>query len=216
MSQDNKYIYENFYDLINSENDTENINQCDNNICLISYDKLLDNNIILSCGHKFNYFELFNEVKYQKTNRQYDNYKLKINDIRCPYCRQITNYILPYYKYYNLEKIIGVNWPEKYSIHNYDNNINKNYCQHLKCNNIGCVSELTKKCFCNKHTLYTQNQEYILLSQENKIKYNKLSKLKVEKLKEIIKTNKLKKSGIKEQLINFIILNISDIDDYIN
>ena len=58
--------------------------------CLITNEKLEYNNIELSCGHQFNYIPLYNEVKYQKTKKMLDNSQLKINEIKCPYCRTIT------------------------------------------------------------------------------------------------------------------------------
>jgi diphthamide synthase subunit DPH2 len=39
----------------------------DDNICLISKDKLHPNHITLKCNHKFNYIPIYKEVLYQKT-----------------------------------------------------------------------------------------------------------------------------------------------------
>ena len=89
------------------------LNEIDNNsnrndICLISNNKLENNYIKLDCGHCFNYIPLYNEVVYQKTKKILDNKYLKLNEIKCPYCRSKTNKLLPYYKYYNIKYIRGV------------------------------------------------------------------------------------------------------------
>ena len=42
----------------------------ENNICLITGDKLTDHSVELKCGHKFNYIPLYNDIK---------NHKLKFN-----------------------------------------------------------------------------------------------------------------------------------------
>ena len=59
-----KYIIEdniNFFDELNSDD-------CDpNNTCLIENKPLVDNFITLSCGHKFNYLPIYNEIIKQKT-----------------------------------------------------------------------------------------------------------------------------------------------------
>jgi hypothetical protein len=39
----------------------------DDNICLISKEKLHPNHITLTCNHKFNYIPIYKEVLYQKT-----------------------------------------------------------------------------------------------------------------------------------------------------
>tara|TARA_B100001769_G_scaffold219247_1_gene179180 strand:+ start:1258 stop:1941 length:684 start_codon:yes stop_codon:yes gene_type:complete len=211
-----KLLYTNDYELSNEDiSNSQNIENIFNNKCLISNEKLNVNNITLQCGHKFNYIELYNEVIYQKSNKQYDNVRLKINQIKCPYCRQVSNFILPYYKYYNISKTIGVNWPQKYST-DYDTVYNKKtICEHVNCDKPGCISLLTGKCFCNNHLLYTNIEEELLLTNENKLLYNKLSKLTVNKLKFILQDNNLKLSGLKNQIINRIILNIKDIDKYL-
>ena len=59
--------------------------------CLISNELLTCNYITLECNHKFNYIELFNEVVEQKTKKMLDNSKLKLNEVKCPYCRTINN-----------------------------------------------------------------------------------------------------------------------------
>ena len=129
--------YKDFYNILNNNiennntenNDTENKN---NHICLLSHLQLDLNYITLKCNHKFNYSELYNEVLKQKTYNSLEITYLKINEIKCPYCRSITPNLLPYFKNYNFKLIRGVNYPTKYcmKIHDCDwvfkNGKNKN------------------------------------------------------------------------------------------
>ena len=73
----------------------------DDNICLISKEKLHPNHITLKCNHKFNYMPIYKEVLYQKTksNTMYEVTKLQPYQIKCPYCRTITNKLLPFIPY---------------------------------------------------------------------------------------------------------------------
>ena len=100
---------------------------------------------------------LFNELKQQKTKKILDNSKLKINEIKCPYCRNKSQYILPpFNKYYETKSIIGVNCPKKicYIL---------NKCQHYNkksktyCNDSACITNYG--IFCNKHIKYSYVEE---------------------------------------------------------
>jgi hypothetical protein len=73
----------------------------DDNICLISKEKLHPNHITLTCNHKFNYIPIYKEILYQKTksNTLYEVTKLQPYQIKCPYCRTITNKLLPFIPY---------------------------------------------------------------------------------------------------------------------
>ena len=90
-------------------NDTNNEN--DDNICLITKDKLQPNHITLNCKHKFNYVPLYHEVVNQKhkQNNIYETTKLLTNEIKCPYCRAITYKLLPYIPYPSVKVIKNVN-----------------------------------------------------------------------------------------------------------
>ena len=99
-------------DEFNSLLDDEEDEYETNNICLISGEELKENHITLSCGHKFNYLQIFNEVKNYKMGK----YNLTSSQMKCPYCRNIENKILPYYNMRGVTKIHGVNYPMKYSM----------------------------------------------------------------------------------------------------
>jgi hypothetical protein len=66
--------------------------------CLITNEPLNAFHIMLGCGHKFNYEPLYQEVLRQKGRLGMHNYyeKIGINQIKCPYCRTLSNQLLPY------------------------------------------------------------------------------------------------------------------------
>ena len=86
-------LWEEIEKLENSEYNEDN-----NDICLLSNDKLTINYITLPCNHKFNYIPLYNELYELKINRKYnyyDKFKLRDNQIMCPYCRTVHHFLLP-------------------------------------------------------------------------------------------------------------------------
>jgi hypothetical protein len=87
------------------------------NICLISHNTLEQNHIELECGHKFNYTFIYDEIKNQKKkNNKYEIQHLKSYQLKCPYCRNIQNKLLPFIDEMEIlcPKVYGVNSPEKY------------------------------------------------------------------------------------------------------
>ncbi len=90
----------NFNDLLILElNKNTNIND---NVCLISSEKLEDDYIEFICKHKFNYKSIFYEILKQKkhlknknTHNNLEIQKLSKYQMKCPYCRKIQNGILP-------------------------------------------------------------------------------------------------------------------------
>ena len=126
-------------------------------LCLISNKPLEDNHITLSCNHKFNYTPLFHEVKKQKKiiNRL-EIQKLKKYQIKCPYCRNIQDNILPYR---NTEaRIFAVNWPPKYALLPFK-------CKALfktgKRKGIICKKPCSQE-FCNLHLKYLHTNSKLL------------------------------------------------------
>ena len=117
---------------------------------------------------------------------------MKLNEIKCPYCRNIFNNILPYYSILNEKKIRGVNDPIKYSFSHLT-------CQHKltigknknnPCNKPG-INTL-EGCFCCKH---------LPLKYLNYNTIEDYKKLTVVQLKEILKQNNCKVSGNKKELL---------------
>ena len=199
---DSKILFDTFLNIQDDKN--EEIN----NICLISNEPLKNNYIKLECGHIFNYNELYYEVLEQKTKKILDNGKLKLNEIKCPYCRSITNNLLPYFKYYDKKQIRGVNHPQ-------DLCIKMLKCEYIgkdskKCEKNACITKFG--IFCNNHLKYNYYEEEILENSE-KEKYTFYKKYTIKELRELLKKYKLKVSGKKEDMINRLIINNKTLDD---
>lgn len=144
----------NFYDEINNSDDEH---EDKDNLCLLTNEPLDKNHIILPCNHKFNFFPLYKEVVNQKTityTSHLNTDKLLISQIKCPYCRQICNNILPRIKVNNnIVFINGVNTPEIYSMpfhkchYIFKSGKNKNN----RCSKIGFYKD--NICYCKEHHL---------------------------------------------------------------
>lgn len=204
----------NFYELLN--NYTESVKDKDK--CLITNLDLDDNFITLSCGHKFNYYPLYQEIIKQKTIPNLSEVtRLKLNQIKCPYCREITNNLLPFINLENVDKIWGVNQPKKYSLtqftceYAYKSGKNKGQC----CGKSAEKFEFGN--FCNKHYKIKENKckncktdsSGIILQDNPPIYENKIEDLKrkydVKSLRELLKFKKLKLNGNKTEMINRLI-----------
>jgi hypothetical protein len=130
------------------------------NICLITKEKLEPNHITLSCNHKFNYVPLYNEVVNQKNkqNNMYETTKLSANQIKCPYCRVLTNKLLPYIAYPSVKLIKNVN---SYITYSYNNN--PDYFLHAP----KCSYDNTKNP-CQKYGVYYETENVLLCPQHHK------------------------------------------------
>ena len=162
-----------------------------NNICLISNEKLEKDNIKLLCGHTFNYEHIFNEVKRQKTSsNHYEITKLSNIQIKCPYCRKVSNGILPWKP--NFPKLNFVNWPPSLSY------IKKKCIYIFKS---GIKKGLTCDKFCCWTGKYCKNHQKIMdkrkLKEKEKIKKKNngddISKMNVKQLKSFCKSNHIKR-----------------------
>jgi len=205
----------NFYDLLNNYNQDDTVKK---EKCLISNLDLDENYITLVCGHKFNYYPLYQEIIRQKTIQNLcEVTKLKLNQIKCPYCRNITNNLLPFINLENIEKIWGVNQPKKYSLtlftcqHIYKSGKNKGQC----CGKSAQKFDFGN--FCNKHFKVKENKckscktdsDGLVLQDNPPIYENKIEELKskysIKILKELLKFKNLKITGNKTQMINRLI-----------
>ena len=186
---------------------SEDLNS-DNNICLISNNKLEDNYITLKCNHSFNYIDIYNEVYNQKVCKILDNKFLKLYEIKCPYCRRVSNFLLPYYKYYKVKNERGVTNPKEFCLRTQTCSYiykNGNTCKHD-----GCL--INNTILCNKHCDRDMYEDVIIReTPENKI--SELKKLKKIDLVEILKNNNLKISGNKLDLIYRILVNKINLDN---
>lgn len=142
-----------FYEMLSKEEkDTDNI-------CYISGEPLDKDCITLLCNHKFNYIHIYNEVCSQKSKlgvyNGFNRIKLKVNQMQCPYCRNIQDEILPVK--YNLEKTHGVNWPENYTM-------KPNKCSYIFKSGINKGNICENTCYyehCNRHMKYLHNQSIV-------------------------------------------------------
>jgi len=188
-----------FLNYLNENNLNEN--NSNNEKCLISNELLVANYITLECNHKFNYIELYNEVLEQKTKKMLDNSKLKLNEVKCPYCRTITKNILPYFKYYNNKPVKGVNYPDELSI-------KLNECQYIEknselCKKNACVTKLG--IFCNSHVKYNIKEEEILNNISSNV-LNDYKKKTIQTIKTELRLYNIKLTGKKEDLINRLLI----------
>ena len=124
-----------FFDELNNINDNDE--QIDyNNVCLITNEPLDKTKITLECSHTYNYYNIYMDALNQKNNTTYSQYILKPFQLRCPYCRNIQDKILPYRDITNVKKIHGVNTPNKHcmKIHNCKYIFKKGKNKGLACN----------------------------------------------------------------------------------
>ena len=83
----------------------------DSNVCLISGEPLQANFVVLACMHKFNYVPLYHDVVcHKKKFNTLESKHLKVNELRCPYCRNIQTGLLPYYELPGVRLLHGINW----------------------------------------------------------------------------------------------------------
>lgn len=182
----------------------------DNNICLITGEKLEYNFITLSCKHSFNYKPLFSEIVGQKTlfNPQ-ETLQLNLNQIKCPYCRCITHSLLPQIPDIYPGLVKGVNSPKRYCM------------KHRECEWV-FKSGKNKSKTCGKDGYDCSHGSYCR-SHRNLIKRNLLKqnippspsqsvqtyeKLTVAALKNLLREKGLKLGGKKIDLINRLKNNI--------
>jgi hypothetical protein len=109
----------NFNELFYSElikEDTKNVSINQNeygNLCKISNEIADESYIELECNHGFNYDSIYNEVYIQKyVFNPKETVKLSKYQLKCPYCRQVQNTLLPGREGY--DNILYVNMPKKY------------------------------------------------------------------------------------------------------
>jgi len=149
------------------ENSIENNKAYTENTCLISGKTLNEKNIItLECNHVFNYESLYNEIIRQKRYVNYNEItRLTINQIKCPYCRNIQDKLLPYFS--DAVKVHGVNYPLKHCM--YLHTCNYTYKSGKK------IGEFcNKKCNtakCNLHEALTNKN---ILDNNSQLKCNKI------------------------------------------
>ena len=152
--------------------DSINDANTDNN-CLLTKEALNDIHVTLNCGHKFNYIPLYKEVVIQKTsagmttNGYYNSCTLRLNEIKCPYCRRVQDKLLPFLNYDNIKRLRGVNGPESLCM-------KVRMCEHVETANKrkNTKKKISDSCECNAiHVVngaYYCKKHYERQLQENK------------------------------------------------
>ena len=108
--EENFDFYKELYESLD-DSDNNNIDEQSAQICLITNAPLTKHFVELECKHKFNYVPLFKDLVNHKTKfSSLDTHRLKVNEIRCPYCRNKQGNVLPYIEELGLPKEHGVNW----------------------------------------------------------------------------------------------------------
>jgi len=168
------------------------------NVCLITNLPLTENHVKLECGHKFNYVPLFKDLVIRKNKlASMDTQILKVNEIRCPYCRNKETNLLPYYENAGVEKIHGVNFIDElklvskpaaktsYVYGNCNYNDGTMSCQHTY-----VTSFEDGKDYCMTHTRFLQRKA---------IKDKIMKKKEEEKAKKMEEKQKVKEDKQKEK-----------------
>ena len=76
--------------------DSDEVN-CEETTCLISHEPLEETHVVLECGHKFNYDAIYNDAfNHKRKFNLKERIQLEPEQLRCPYCRNIQNKLLPY------------------------------------------------------------------------------------------------------------------------
>ena len=199
-----------FYKQLNEYNQEENENENENDhVCLITNTPLTDKYVRLICGHTFNYMPIFNDIynskfKIQTVNTVATNYPS--NKIKCPYCRNTQQILLPYYEDIGTPLIYGINTPNAlYTLTRNKHNkfVYENTVTYFSGN---CCYTCSEKEYCYEHIgiikkKYNQNLKNIK-KQQLKQEKEELKKLNV--CTQILKSgvNKGKQCNCKAYLLN--------------
>jgi hypothetical protein len=180
-----------------------------NAICLISHQPLTKSHIQLPCTHRFNYKPLFQEVCTQKlVQNMYNPVLLKTNQLKCPYCRSISEHLLPYLPSEKQVREYGVNGPAKYCM---PYTAECEYKAKSKtCANPACY--IGKISYCKAHYLKVQKGLVTASTLSVTIPWSPAmidlcnTKTVIE-LKQILRTHKLLVGGKKKELVERIFTN---------
>jgi hypothetical protein len=92
------YTVEGNIDFYQSLQQEEEVDYCDTNKCLITHQPLdPPTAVTLECQHSFNYLPLYQYVLTSKTSKftNLESTRLKASQIKCPFCRNVQNSLLP-------------------------------------------------------------------------------------------------------------------------
>jgi hypothetical protein len=172
----------------------------DQNKCMISHLPLIYNSITLPCSHTFNYLPLYTELGLHNNKK----------NISCPYCREVSDKLIPFIPLPTVKKIVGVNYPTDKCMPAPECTviIKLGSKKGLKCGRRGIAAH--NGIFCIKHQLKEQAKEHEQLKEVKEdvwsAEMDNLSKAKsVVELKEMLKDKGLKISGVKKDLVKRLV-----------
>jgi hypothetical protein len=137
-----------FAALKNLQSSVTELESSDEEVCLITNNQLDAFHIELACGHKFNYAPLYQEVLRQKGRFGMHNFYEKIgtHQVKCPYCRSMTNQLLPYIGnnlHPVIKRFVGINAPAAMCMPGTP-------CEANKCH-ANAFYECNQMVYCHKH-----------------------------------------------------------------
>ena len=189
--EDDIDFYAELYKSLNDDHDSCN----DADVCLITSEPLKENNVKLPCNHSFNYVAIYKDlVNYKKKHSHLDIIGLKVNQIRCPYCRIKHDMLLPFYEDIpGVEKEHGVNFIDQAKLNGTPKSPTS-CCQimyytngtgeAILCNRVGSLLNEDGKYYCNSHKNKMMKYFHNLaLKEEKKKKREDERKQKLEEKK---------------------------------
>ena len=127
--------------------------------------------------------------------------RLAVNQIKCPYCRNVQNKILPFIPDIDgVKRIYGVNSPERWEMKNYLCNCNYVYKSGKKKGKMCGKRSLEEKCL--YHSKLSKPVEPSALCESNLTQYTVFELKKLCKLMNLKKYSKLRKSELLELIKN--------------
>jgi hypothetical protein len=176
-------------------------------VCLISNMPLTENHVKLPCKHSFNYLPLFKDlVNYKKKYLLMESTPLKISQIRCPYCREKHDMLLPFYEGMpGVTEEHGVNCIDETKIHGVP--MTPTSCcfivahtsyngSPMVCNNYGYLLQENNKYYCNYHKYKMIKSMQKKAQMEAKAVEKKKKALEKELAKEEEKKKKLEAKAL--------------------
>ena len=177
------YIIEDNFDFFKELNGMNDDKKSDN-LCMISHLPLIHNAVTLPCEHTFNYLPLYTELCLHNDKKK----------ISCPYCRKLSDKLIPFIPLPEVNKVIGVNYPLNQCLP-------APHCTYIlkngKTKGSPCGKngiETDKGTLCMKHSIVKENDwttEMEKLSREKS----------VVEIKQLLREKGLKVCGVKKELV---------------
>jgi len=180
-------------------NNDNNKEQKNKDVCLITNQKLEDKYVKMGCGHTFNYIPIYNDILNHKTkfnNMESTSNRLKMDEIRCPYCRYKQQGLLPYYAELGLKEIYGVNSCNPNCILFASNCIYM--CEWPECPRGGHRVFMNKR-YCTPHLWFIKKGAAVKKKQEKEAKMKAKEEEKQKKLEEKQKKLEEKQKKLEEK-----------------